>query len=56
MRLVVKPSNAFFSWQVTGLVMRIADLNEELEAAEKREADLAEALTGGTSGQGTIFR
>ncbi|CAI5471937.1 unnamed protein product [Closterium sp. Yama58-4] len=37
---------------VTGLVMRIADLNEELEAAERREAELADALTAGGSGGG----
>jgi len=35
--------------QVTELVARIAELNEELEAAEKREAELAEALTACTS-------
>ncbi|CAI6000552.1 unnamed protein product [Closterium sp. NIES-64] len=41
-----------FAGQVTGLVMRIADLNEELEAAERREAELADALTAGGSGGG----
>ena len=40
--------------QVTELVTRIAELNEELEQAERREADLAEALTAASTGQGSI--
>eukprot|EP00475_Leptophrys_vorax_P022891 TRINITY_DN31138_c0_g1_i1.p1 TRINITY_DN31138_c0_g1~~TRINITY_DN31138_c0_g1_i1.p1 ORF type:complete len:482 (+),score=61.03 TRINITY_DN31138_c0_g1_i1:156-1448(+) len=45
-----------FAGQVTGLVMRIADLNEELEGAERREAELADALTAGGSGLGGLFK